>query len=962
MVTRRIHPFFLMILLLLLAGAGAGWTGTAMAGVRGDKTPASRAPSDNVIRCFTPFLTGQDPSPDMSSEFEQQPDADLHQHLHPDFRLFQDTPPRLQPGAYQNFHALSTRPSIPDDATPPSHLPRDQQIAVAQIAADTIEVHTYESESGRFRLLYTTEGPDSVWSNETGIGEPGVPDYIILAAQFADSSFRYQVEQLGFIDPLNSTLCDSATGPQLDIVFGDIRDTNGRKVYGYFDPKFPSRFYVNSTFSDPAFQRNDDDDKILGALKVTIAHELKHAVQFATNCFSGNEINIHWLEMDATMMENVVFPNVNDYYNYIGGSAGIFGNPQTRFPRAYSHVTFMLYYHEDFGPGFWVDVWDEIGEEYLSGRNIPMLEAMERVIERYRGGQIAGMHETGDAHGIRDAHGAVKAHGTGSVFAKADINGTAGAAKPASGDVLPDLEQSLLRNYLWHLASGNRSLFSYGFSERENYPTAHVAGSYSAIPDWPGAPVTVQYHSARFFEFQADQMDAAGDVALALFNSDRPLGIGFLGKAYNGEVFEFLVRAGGEKRQKLTFPVEWRHLDWLGLVAMNTTGGAPVNAMQMLAGEGPAIERIPYGNITRSGALSLEDAGWMLSRVLNPAAISTFDLFLADVSGNGTVTTHDASLVLKNLENGAPFPQDDNLDDLGPEWSRFETVGNDNAPVSSPLWNKASSLTTNSERSKIAPPDTVTAELVLLEDQVLAEQKMDILLRVTGTPEHPADQAPAWSSLLLELEIDFPPDDGGMGPGDPISLELTDLLPGNMEPQLRIWDHDDQTDLLRIVFASSGAMATDFDPTGLLTLRIMPLNEGYIHFRIRELRVDEYEYALNHSVMDTIRVMGPVYAERPGDTRPEQPLAFSLEQNYPNPFNPVTTIRFTLPEAGQATLSVYDITGRRVATLVDGFLERGDHHVLFDAHEAQNVSSGVYLYRLATSSGGKQTRKMTVLK
>ncbi len=870
-------------------------TALLTAGVLGADHSMAAVSDSSVVRCLTPFLV------DNGEDVEPGPDA----HAHPPMMQAE---PRPQPMPLS--FVVPTDPQTPGKITD----------------TDTFEVHTYESESGRFRLVYTTEGPDSVWSVETGIGPPGVPDYIVLAAQYADSSYRYQVEQLGYTDPLNSTRCIVDIGPQIDIVFGDHRSTNGLKIYGYFDPDTPSHLYVNSTFADSAFRRNDDEDDfagipgVLGALKVTIAHELKHAIQYATNCFSGNEINIHWLEMDATMMENVVFPNVNDYYNYIGGTAGIFGNPHTRFPRAYSHVTFMLYYHEDFGPGFWVDVWEEIGEEHLSGHNIPMLEAMERVIEQHR--------DEGDHN--------------------------------ATGESVPDLEQSLLRNYLWHLASGNRALLSYGFSEREDYPTALVFGSYDAIPDWPGPTAIVNYHSARFFEFRADEMDAAGDVALALFNSSQPLGIGFLGKTNNGEVLEYLVKAGGENRQKLVYPVDWSHLDWLGMVAMNTVGGAPVNRMQLLAGEGSGIERIPYGNITKSGELSEEDAGWMLSRALNPAAINPFDLFLADVSGNGEVTPYDASRVLMNLENGTSFPADDNQDNLGPEWSRFESIGSGDNPPAASLRSKAAPETWAGS-PKPALPDTVTAELVLVDSFVNADQEMDLTLRVTGLGHGQDGHMPAWSSLLLEMEIDFPPEDGGMAPGDPISLQMVELLPDNSNLHRYLWEYDQQINRLRLAVASSGSLAADPYSAGLLTLRLIPKNEGLIHFRITDLRLDENTYAMSHPVMDTIRIMKPVHADGLDEANPERPLVLALEQNYPNPFNPETVIRFTLPESGHASLHVYDITGRRLATLVDGHMERGEQQVRFDAREAGGITSGVYLYRL-TGPGGSQTQKMTVVK
>ena len=74
----------------------------------------------------------------------------------------------------------------------------------------------------------------------------------------------------------------------------------------------------------------------------------------------------------------------------------------------------------------------------------------------------------------------------------------------------------------------------------------------------------------------------------------------------------------------------------------------------------------------------------------------------------------------------------------------------------------------------------------------------------------------------------------------------------------------------------------------------------------------------------------------------------------PNPFNPTTTITFALKDRSFARLSVYDVLGREVATLVNGELSAGNHSVVF---KTEGLASGVYLYRLtATSSSGWPTR------
>lgn len=88
------------------------------------------------------------------------------------------------------------------------------------------------------------------------------------------------------------------------------------------------------------------------------------------------------------------------------------------------------------------------------------------------------------------------------------------------------------------------------------------------------------------------------------------------------------------------------------------------------------------------------------------------------------------------------------------------------------------------------------------------------------------------------------------------------------------------------------------------------------------------------------------------------PLAYSLGTNYPNPFNPTTTLSFTLQEAGRVHLAVYDVSGRLVAAVVDGYRQAGSHDVTFDG---SGLASGIYIYRL-TAGGFTATGKMVLMK
>jgi len=111
-------------------------------------------------------------------------------------------------------------------------------------------------------------------------------------------------------------------------------------------------------------------------------------------------------------------------------------------------------------------------------------------------------------------------------------------------------------------------------------------------------------------------------------------------------------------------------------------------------------------------------------------------------------------------------------------------------------------------------------------------------------------------------------------------------------------------------------------------------------------------------------VVDPFGREGSGDDDGvEAEIPFCLIQNSPNPFNPVTSLRFGLPARQAVTLSIYDVAGRRITTLVDGTMEPGWHDVVWDGRDdAQHrVSSGVYFCRLI-SQGSTSVKKVVLLK
>jgi hypothetical protein len=171
------------------------------------------------------------------------------------------------------------------------------------------------------------------------------------------------------------------------------------------------------------------------------------------------------------------------------------------------------------------------------------------------------------------------------------------------------------------------------------------------------------------------------------------------------------------------------------------------------------------------------------------------------------------------------------------------------------------------------------------------------------------------------------------------------------------------------IFAFSGSTIVAYgltDAAGAYTLDALPL--GRIH-----VIVDREGYNSSESTMDVTSLSGTsvnfVLSSPEVLSVGEQgtPERFALEQNYPNPFNPSTTIDFTMPAAGNATLKVYNLIGQEIATLVNGQVAAGANQAFWNGKDAagRSIASGLYFYRLKATVAGQelmQMRKMVLMK
>ena len=178
----------------------------------------------------------------------------------------------------------------------------------------------------------------------------------------------------------------------------------------------------------------------------------------------------------------------------------------------------------------------------------------------------------------------------------------------------------------------------------------------------------------------------------------------------------------------------------------------------------------------------------------------------------------------------------------------------------------------------------------------------------------------------------------GLGNEENYTLKLRYNLPDGEKFQ-KLSINGEVTDTLYFEQIGSGWMSKDTVITSS-----EPIHTISIEHYMDNLNIDYIQLTVNQAVSNEDLV--------------DVPLQIKLNQNYPNPFNPVTNISYTLPEGEITRLTVYDLAGRKIAELVNGYQSAGHHTVSLDA---SNMASGIYIYRLRTSRS-TLSKKMLLVK
>jgi len=226
-----------------------------------------------------------------------------------------------------------------------------------------------------------------------------------------------------------------------------------------------------------------------------------------------------------------------------------------------------------------------------------------------------------------------------------------------------------------------------------------------------------------------------------------------------------------------------------------------------------------------------------------------------------------------------------------------------------------------------------------------------------------------WDFSLSEPVIEVMGTDNVWNPGDTISVEMdfcnnTDIA-HNWYPGVTIESDSSLTSLHigHIWFYAMFADECHAISWGTIANTSL-ISDTIVEFRAYPEALNcqnQPEYCING---DTLTFEVPIVVQViSAEPEPFTPEEFSLRQNYPNPFNPVTTLRYDLPENGHVNITIYDMLGRELKTLINQTQDAGFKSVIWDATNdyGKPVSAGIYLYQIQAGEY-ISTKKMVLLK
>lgn len=188
---------------------------------------------------------------------------------------------------------------------------------------------------------------------------------------------------------------------------------------------------------------------------------------------------------------------------------------------------------------------------------------------------------------------------------------------------------------------------------------------------------------------------------------------------------------------------------------------------------------------------------------------------------------------------------------------------------------------------------------------------------------------------------------------DPVPVELSSFTANQFSNNVELnWTTATETNNLGFTVERKTSNS-DWTEIGFVSGRGTTTEQSFYNFSDNNLSANKYYYRLKQTDFD-----GSFEYSNEVEIDVNPVAEYSLSQNYPNPFNPSTTIEFNIAEQGLVNLSVYNLLGEKVATIVNEIIESGSHKFKFNAAD---LASGIYLVKM-TSGNFSDVIKINLLK
>ena len=202
----------------------------------------------------------------------------------------------------------------------------------------------------------------------------------------------------------------------------------------------------------------------------------------------------------------------------------------------------------------------------------------------------------------------------------------------------------------------------------------------------------------------------------------------------------------------------------------------------------------------------------------------------------------------------------------------------------------------------------------------------------SGSDPDPESDGPADNATATGIDV----------AGLPVEMSSLEVIRDGRDVSIR-WSTYSETGNAGFDVEHRASANGDFVTAGFVNGAGYSTDENRYEYRVNDLAAGTHQFRLRQVDYDGTFAYSEVI-----EVDIELAGRFALGRAYPNPFNPTTSIQFALREAGTVELAVYDVTGKLVRTLAEGFQSAGTYDVRF---EAGDLPSGLYVYRLVTEAG-----------